>query len=75
MPGGAAEHVLIVHSHSLFLDIQITSALIRHHLHKNHDMRVTVCELLGVDFCSRSNVERSAEHSLGTTDAGQERSG
>jgi len=37
----AADHVLIVHSHSILLDVAITSALINHHLHKNHEMRLT----------------------------------
>jgi hypothetical protein len=39
--GQGAEHVLVVHSHGIFLDTQITSALLHHHLHKNHDLRVT----------------------------------
>jgi radical SAM protein with 4Fe4S-binding SPASM domain len=36
-----ADHVLTLHSHSLFLDIDITAALLHHHLHKNNEMRVT----------------------------------
>jgi radical SAM protein with 4Fe4S-binding SPASM domain len=36
-----AEHVLTLHSHSLFLDIEMTAALLQHHLHKNNEMRVT----------------------------------
>ncbi len=36
-----AGHVLHVHSHSVLLDVEMTSALIHHHLHKNHEMRVT----------------------------------
>ena len=36
-----ADHVLIVHSHAVFLDVEITSALVEHHLNKNHEMRVT----------------------------------
>ena len=39
--GGDAGHVLHVHSHSVLLDVEMTSALIHHHLHKNHEMRVT----------------------------------
>ena len=39
--GRGAEHVLIVHSHGIFLNVEITSALVHHHLHKNHEMRVT----------------------------------
>ena len=39
--GQGAEHVLVVHSHGVFLDVEITSALVHHHLHKNHEMRVT----------------------------------
>ena len=36
-----ADHVLHIHSHSLFLDVDMTTALIHHHLHKNNEMRVT----------------------------------
>ena len=39
--GGDTGHVLHVHSHSVVLDVGMTSALIHHHLHKNHEMRVT----------------------------------
>ncbi len=39
--GKGAEHVLVVHSHAVFLDPSLTGALIHHHLHKNHEMRVT----------------------------------
>ena len=39
--GGGADHVLVVHSHAVFLDVEITSALVEHHLYKNHEMRVT----------------------------------
>jgi hypothetical protein len=39
--GQGAEHVLVVHSHAAMLDVEITSALVHHHLHKNHEMRVT----------------------------------
>ena len=39
--GQGAEHVLAVHSHGIFLDVDLTSALLHHHLHKNHEMRVT----------------------------------
>jgi radical SAM protein with 4Fe4S-binding SPASM domain len=39
--GQGAEHVLVVHSHGIFLDVELTSALLHHHLHKNHEMRVT----------------------------------
>ncbi|MGN6367386.1 MAG: SPASM domain-containing protein [Phycisphaerae bacterium] len=41
MCGAEGGHVLHVHSHSVVLDVEMTSALIRHHLHKNHEMRVT----------------------------------
>jgi len=37
----AADHLLIVHSHSILLDVSIASALIAHHFQKNHEMRVT----------------------------------
>jgi radical SAM protein with 4Fe4S-binding SPASM domain len=36
-----ADHVLVIHSHSAFLDVPITAALIHHHLHKNHEMKLT----------------------------------
>jgi radical SAM protein with 4Fe4S-binding SPASM domain len=36
-----AEHVLAVPSHALFLDVPLTEALLFHHLHKNHEMRIT----------------------------------
>jgi hypothetical protein len=36
-----AEHVLVVHSHGIFLDAGMTSALVRHHLVKNHEMKMT----------------------------------
>ncbi|HUO10022.1 MAG TPA: SPASM domain-containing protein [Phycisphaerae bacterium] len=36
-----ADHVLHIHSHSVFLDVEMTTALIHHHLHKNHEMRIT----------------------------------
>jgi radical SAM protein with 4Fe4S-binding SPASM domain len=36
-----ADHVLHIHSHSLFLDVEMTTALIHHHLHKNYEMRIT----------------------------------
>ncbi len=36
-----ADHILHIHSHSLFLDVDLTAALIQHHLHKNHEMRIT----------------------------------
>ncbi|HEY4328761.1 MAG TPA: radical SAM/SPASM domain-containing protein [Phycisphaerae bacterium] len=36
-----AEHVLAVSSHGVFLDVEMTSALAHHHLHKNHEMRVS----------------------------------
>lgn len=39
--GQGAEHVLIVHSHGVFLDVEMTSALVHHHLHKNREMRMT----------------------------------
>jgi radical SAM protein with 4Fe4S-binding SPASM domain len=39
--GTGAEHVLVVHSHGVFLDPELTGALVHHHLHKNHEMRVT----------------------------------
>lgn len=39
--GRGAEHVLVVHSHGIFLNVDITSALVHHHLYKNHEMRVT----------------------------------
>ncbi len=39
--GSGADHVLIVHSHAALLDVEITSALVHHHLYKNHEMRVT----------------------------------
>jgi hypothetical protein len=39
--GKGAEHILIVHSHGVFLDVDITAALVRHHLHKNHELRFT----------------------------------
>ena len=38
---GVDGHVLHVHSHSVLLDVEMTSSLIHHHLHKNHEMRVT----------------------------------
>ncbi len=37
----AADHLLAIHSHSLFLDVALTEALLHHHLHKNHEMRIT----------------------------------
>lgn len=37
----AADHILAIHSHSLFLDVPLTEALLHHHLHKNHEMRIT----------------------------------
>jgi hypothetical protein len=37
----AADHILAIHSHSLFLDVPLTEALLQHHLHKNHEMRIT----------------------------------
>jgi hypothetical protein len=39
--GEGAGHVLAVHSHGVFLDVGLTGALVHHHLHKNHEMRVT----------------------------------
>ncbi len=36
-----ADHVVTIHSHSLFLDVEMTGALLHHHLHKNSEMRVT----------------------------------
>jgi hypothetical protein len=39
--GKGAAHLLVVPSHAVFLDTEITAALVHHHLHKNHEMRVT----------------------------------
>jgi hypothetical protein len=39
--GKCAEHVLVVDSHAVMLNVELTSALVHHHLHKNHEMRVT----------------------------------
>jgi radical SAM protein with 4Fe4S-binding SPASM domain len=36
-----ADHVLVVHSHGIFLDVAMTSALVKHHLVKNHEMKMT----------------------------------
>lgn len=37
----AGGHVLCVPAHAAFLDPQLTAALVHHHLHKNHEMRLT----------------------------------
>jgi radical SAM protein with 4Fe4S-binding SPASM domain len=37
----AADHVVSVAAHAALLDSDMLSALIHHHLHKNHEMRVT----------------------------------
>ena len=39
--GQGAQHVLIVHSHGVFLDVELTSALVHHHLYKNHELLMT----------------------------------
>ncbi len=39
--GKGADHVLVVHSHGVFLDVALTEALVHHHLYKNHELRVT----------------------------------
>lgn len=39
--GVAAEHVLVVPGHAALLDVEITAALVQHHVHKNHEMRLT----------------------------------
>ncbi|HVX86279.1 MAG TPA: SPASM domain-containing protein [Phycisphaerae bacterium] len=36
-----ADHILAIHSHAAFLDVPLTEALLHHHLHKNHEMRIT----------------------------------
>jgi radical SAM protein with 4Fe4S-binding SPASM domain len=37
----SAAHALVVNSHAIFLDPAITSALVKHHLTKNHEMKMT----------------------------------
>jgi radical SAM protein with 4Fe4S-binding SPASM domain len=37
----AADHMLVVPAHAAFLDAALTSQLVHHHLHKNHEMRLT----------------------------------
>ena len=36
-----AAHLLCIPAHAPFLDAPLTSALLHHHLHKNHEMRLT----------------------------------
>ncbi len=36
-----AAHILVVPAHAPFLDAHLTTQLIHHHLHKNHEMRFT----------------------------------